>query len=241
VTEESQKGNSYYMDLIIGGFKEALNLLVHLDRESLSITLRSLLVSGSAILISLLIGIPIGTLLGLSRFPGKRIIVSLINTGMGVPPVAVGLAVTLFLWRSGPLGWMNLLYTSTGMVIAQVIISLPIVTGISVAAIQNLNPNLCLQTLSLGANKWQLFIILICDARLPILAAIMAGFGSVISEVGAVMMVGGNIKGHTRVLTTAIVTETRMGHFNMAIALCIILLVISFLINLILTYVQQKR
>ena len=229
------------MDLIIDGIKESFNLLIHLDKESLNITLLSLFVSGSAIVISLLIGIPIGTLLGLNRFPGKRIVVSLINTGMGIPPVAVGLGVTLFLWRSGPMGWMDLLYTPAGMVAAQVIISLPIVTGISLAAIQNLNPNLRLQTLSLGANKWQLFIILIHEARLPILAAIMAGFGSVISEVGAVMMVGGNIKGHTRVLTTAIVTETRMGHFNMAIALCIILLIISFLINLILTYVQQKR
>ena len=229
------------MDLIIDGIKESFNLLIHLDKESLNITLLSLFVSGSAIVISLLIGIPIGTLLGLNRFPGKRIVVSLINTGMGIPPVAVGLGVTLFLWRSGPMGWMDLLYTPAGMVAAQVIISLPIVTGISLAAIQNLNPNLRLQTLSLGANKWQLFIILVHEARLPILAAIMAGFGSVISEVGAVMMVGGNIKGHTRVLTTAIVTETRMGHFNMAIALCIILLIISFLINLILTYVQQKR
>lgn len=229
------------MDLIIDGIKESFNLLIHLDKESLNITLLSLFVSGSAIVISLLIGIPIGTLLGLNRFPGKRIVVSLINTGMGIPPVAVGLGVTLFLWRSGPMGWMDLLYTPAGMVAAQVIISLPIVTGISLAAIQNLNPNLRLQTLSLGANKWQLFIILIHEARLPILAAIMAGFGSVISEVGAVMMVGGNIKGHTRVLTTAIVTETRMGHFNMAIALCVILLIISFLINLILTYVQQKR
>ena len=229
------------MDLIIDGIKESFNLLIHLDKESLNITLLSLFVSGSAIVISLLIGIPIGTLLGLNRFPGKRIVVSLINTGMGIPPVAVGLGVTLFLWRSGPMGWMDLLYTPAGMVAAQVIISLPIVTGISLAAIQNLNPNLRLQTLSLGANKWQLFIILVHEARLPILAAIMAGFGSVISEVGAVMMVGGNIKGHTRVLTTAIVTETRMGHFNMAIALCIILLIISFLINLILTYVQQKK
>lgn len=229
------------MDLILEGFKQAFNLLVHFDKETLKITLLSLFVSGTAIIISLLIGIPTGTFLGLSNFPGRKIIASLINTGMGIPPVVVGLFVTMFLWRNGPLGWTNLLYTPGGIIISQVIISFPIVAGISMAAIQNLNPEIKLQTISLGANRFQLFFILVREARIPLLAAIMAGFGSIISEVGAVMMVGGNIKGYTRVLTTATMMETRMGHFDIAIALAIILFTLSLVVNICLTYLQQKK
>jgi len=176
----------------------------------------------------------------LSDFPGKKIVVSMVNTGMGLPPVVVGLLVTILLWRSGPLGSLGLLYTPTAIVIAQALIATPIVTGITVAAIQHLPKNLRLQILALGATRLQMIRLLVKEARLPLLAAVMAGFGGVISEVGASLMVGGNIKGYTRVLTTATVMETSKGNFDLAIALGIILLLLTFAINLILTMVQQN-
>ena len=229
------------MDLIWEGSKQAFWLLAKGDSEVLRITLLSLQVSGLAVFVSLLLGIPVGFFLGLMRFPGRNLTISLVNTGMGLPPVVVGLFVTLFLWRSGPLGGFGLLYTPTAMVIAQVFIAFPIVTGLTVAAIQQLNPRLRLQLLALGASRIQLFWLLLREARLPLLAALMAGFGGVISEVGAVMMVGGNIKGQTRVLTTATVMETRMGHFEVAIALGLILLALAFAVNWALTWIQQSE
>ena len=229
------------MDLIWEGTKEAYRLLSMGDPEVIRITLLSLQVSGLAVFISLLLGIPLGSLLALVRFPGRNLIISLVNTGMGLPPVVVGLFVTLLLWRSGPLGIFELLYTPTAIVIAQVLIAFPIVTGLTVAAIQQLNPRLRLQLLALGASRTQLFLLLLREARLPLLAALMAGFGGVVSEVGAVMMVGGNIKGQTRVLTTATVMETRMGHFEIAIALGFILLSLIFAVNWVLTWIQQSE
>ncbi|MFH1228398.1 MAG: ABC transporter permease [Planctomycetota bacterium] len=228
------------MELIYQGIKEAFLLILKGDSEIIGITILSIVVSGSATLISMLIGVPLGAVIGLSRFRLKKFVISLINTGMGLPPVVVGLFVVLFLWRAGPLGFINLLYTPYAMAIAQVIIATPIVMGLSAAAIQQLPEKLKLQTLTLGANYCQMLWIMIKEARLPILAAIMAGFGGVISEVGAVMMVGGNIKGQTRVLTTATVMETRMGHLEIAIALGIILLAIAFIVNYALTRLQQK-
>lgn len=229
------------MDLIFEGIKKAFLLLVTLDPEVLGITFLSLKVSGIATLISLVIGISVGIAVALSRFPGKRIVVSLINTGMGLPPVVVGLFVTIFLWRNGPLGILGILYTPAAMIIAQAVIATPIVMGITVAAIQQLPPKLRLQILALGATRIQMFWILIREARLPLLAAVMAGFGGVISEVGASIMVGGNIKGYSRVLTTATVMETGRGNFDVAIALSVILLVLAYLINLILTHIQQRE
>jgi len=228
------------MDLIWEGIGQAFWLILQGDSEVLRITLLSLQVSGSAVLISLFLGIPLGTYLALARFPGRNLAVSLVNTGMGLPPVVVGLFVTLLLWRNGPLGILDLLFTPIAMIIAQVIIAAPLVTGLTIAAIQQLNPQLRLQLLALGASRLQLFWLLIREARLPLLAAIMAGFGGVISEVGAVMMVGGNIKGQTRVLTTATVLESRMGHFDLAIALGVILLLLSFFVNWALTWIQQQ-
>ncbi len=227
------------MELLIQGIIEALRLIVTLDREVLSITLLSLKVSGLATILSVLLGMGGGTALALSDFPGKRILVSMVNTGMGLPPVVVGLFVTLCLWRSGPFGFLELLYTPWAMVIAQCIIASPIVMGITIAAIQNLPPNLRLQILALGASRLQLYLLLLREARLPLLAAIMAGFGGVISEVGAAIMVGGNIKGQTRVLTTATVMESGKGNFHIAIALGLILLLLCFGINYLLTVVQQ--
>ncbi len=229
------------MDLILEGIKKAFWLLVTLDPEVLRITFLSLQISGTATLISLFIGISTGVMVALSRFTGRRIVVSLINTGMGLPPVVVGLFVTIFLWRNGPLGFLGILYTPAAMIIAQAVIATPIVMGITLAAIQQLPQKLRLQILALGATRLQMVWILIKEAKLPLLAAVMAGFGGVISEVGASIMVGGNIKGYSRVLTTATVMETSRGNFDIAIALGIILLLLAFCINYIITQIQQRH
>lgn len=229
------------MDLIYEGIKKAFWLLVSFDPEVIGITLLSVKVSGSATLISLVIGITVGASVALTRFPGRRIVVSLINTGMALPPVVVGLFVTISLWRNGPLGILGILYTPLAMIIAQAIIATPIVTGITLAAVQQLPAKLRLQILALGATRFQMLWILIKEAKLSLLAAVMAGFGGVISEVGASIMVGGNIKGYSRVLTTATVMETGRGNFDVAIALSIILLLLAYLINLVLTQIQQRE
>ena len=229
------------MGLILEGMKKAFWLLITFDPEVIRITFLSLRVSGTATFISLFFGISIGTAIALSNFSGRRIIVSLINTGMGVPPVVVGLFVTIFLWRNGPLGLLGILYTPAAMIIAQSIIATPIVMGITLAAIQQLPHKLRLQILALGATRLQMVWILIKEAKLPLLAAVMAGFGGVISEVGASIMVGGNIKGYTRVLTTATVMETSRGNFDLALALGMILLLFAFIINLVLTQIQQRE
>jgi tungstate transport system permease protein len=204
------------------------------------ITLLSLKVSGLATLISLLIGLPFGTMLALGKFPGRSFLLTVVNTGMALPPVVVGLAVAMALWRSGPFGGLNLIYTPAAIVIAQVIISAPVVTGLTAAALQHQDPRLQFQLLGLGASRTQMVFILWREARLPLLAALMAGFGAVISEVGASMMVGGNILHQTRVLTTAIVLETNKGDFSSALALGILLLAITFMINYALTWIQQR-
>lgn len=209
--------------------------------EILEISLLSLKVSGMAALIATIVGVPLGTLIGLKGFWGRKVVIALVNTGMGLPPVVVGLFVFLLLARYGPLGRFELLYTPTAMVMAEVIIATPLVVGVTLSAIQALDPNLKLQILSLGANWWQMFLVLAREARLALVAAVAAGFGAVISEVGAVLMVGGNIKGYTRVLTTAIVLETRQGHISQAIVLGIILLTIAFAINWVFTGIQQRR
>ena len=229
------------MELIWHGLLKAAELVFGLDGEVWSITWRSLQISGCATSVSLLIGIPLGIALALARFPGRNATVALINTGMGLPPVVVGLFVSIFLWRSGPLGFLELIYTPTAMIIAQVIIAFPIVAGLTMASFQSLDPKLALQLLGIGASKPQLLWLLCKEAKLPLLAAVMAGFGGVISEVGASMMVGGNIRGETRVLTTATVLETGKGNFEIAIALGLILLALTFAVNLLLTRIQQRE
>ena len=204
------------------------------------ITLLSLQVSTIATLVSLLIGLPFGTWLALGRFRGRSFLLSIINTGMALPPVVVGLVVAMTLWRSGALGSLKLIYTPWAIIIAQTIISAPVVTGLTAAALEALDPRLQQQLLGLGASRLQMIWHLWREARLPLLAALMAGFGSVISEVGASMMVGGNIKGQTRVLTTAIVLETSKGEFEKALALSALLLTLTYLVNLALTSIQQK-
>lgn len=209
--------------------------------EIFKITTLSLQISGIATGISLLMGLPLGTLLALGKFPGRSLLLSLINTGMGLPPVVVGLFVAMMLWRSGPFGDLRLIYTPTAIVIAQVIIAFPVVAGLTASSLQALDPRLQLQLRGLGASTPQMIWMLWREARLPLLAALMAGFGAVISEVGASMVVGGNIRFQTRVLTAAIVLETGKGQFEMAIGLSILLLTITFLINWALTAIQQKN
>lgn len=208
--------------------------------EIFSITVLSLQVSALATVVSLLIGLPLGTWLALGNFRGRAFLLSVINTGMALPPVVVGLVVAMMLWRSGPLGDLRLIYTPWAIVIAQTVIAAPVVTGLTAAALQSLDPRLSQQLLGLGASRGQMVWRLWREARLPLLAALMAGFGSVISEVGASMMVGGNIKGQTRVLTTAIVLETSKGDFDQALALGALLLTLTYLINLGLTWIQQR-
>jgi tungstate transport system permease protein len=229
------------MDLVADGLVKALQLLLSFDPEVLGITLLSLQVSLAATAISVMVGVSAGTAIALASFPGKRLAVSLVNTGMGMPPVVVGLLVTMFLWRSGPLGGLGLLYTPWAIVLAQAVIATPIVMGVTIGAVQGLPPALRLQILALGATRPQLVWLLLREARLPLLAGVMAGFGGVISEVGASLMVGGNIRGSTRVLTTATVMETGRGNFDVAIALSAILLLVTLLVNYLLTRVQQRE
>ena len=229
------------MDVLVEGARQAVALLLGGDREILGVLWLSLQVSSAATLIALLLGIPAGAVLALSRFPGRTLVVSAVNTGMGLPPVVVGLFVTILLWRSGPLGGWEILYTPAAIILAQALIASPIVTGITLAAVQNVPAKFRLQLIALGASRPQMVWVTLREARLPMLAAVMAGFGGVISEIGASLMVGGNIKGHTRTLTTAMVLETGKGNFEIAIALSILLLLLVFGINWALTAIQQRR
>jgi tungstate transport system permease protein len=229
------------LDLIGDGIAKAAWLLMSADREVIGITLLSLRVSVVATAMSLVVGIPAGTAIALGRFPLRSVVISLINTGMGLPPVVVGLFVSILLFRSGPLGVLDLLYTPEAIVIAQVIIALPIVTGLTLAAVQHIPAKFRLQMLAVGASRVQLLWLLLRQARMPMLAAVMAGFGGVVSEIGASMMVGGNIRNHTRVLTTATVMETGKGNFDVAIALSLLLLAITFAVNYALTWIQQRQ
>jgi tungstate transport system permease protein len=229
------------VEIIAQGIAKAIELVLTFDAEVWSITWLSLKVSGCATLISLLLGVPLGIALASTRFPGRAVVAALVNTGMGLPPVVVGLFVSIFLWRSGPLGFLELIYSPSAMVIAQVIIAFPIVAGLTMASFQSLDPKLTLQLLGIGASRPQLLWLLCKEAKLPLLAAVMAGFGGVISEVGASMMVGGNIRSETRVLTTATVLETGKGNFEIAIALSLILLALTFAINFFLTRIQQRE
>jgi tungstate transport system permease protein len=228
------------MGLIWEGIRNAILLIFGGYSEVWEITLLSLQVSLLATGISLIIGLPLGTWLAMGQFKGRHFFLSVINTGMALPPVVVGLWVSILLWRSGLLGDLHLIYTPAAMVIAQTIIAAPMVTGLTVIALQQLNPRLRLQLLGLGASQTQMILALWKQARLPLLAALMAGFGAVISEVGASMMVGGNILNQTRVLTTAIVLETGKGEFAMAMALGFILLFLAYLVNATLTWIQQR-
>ena len=215
-------------DILSGGFADLIEVIIF-----------TLQVSGTATIISIVLGLPAGLWLALNDFPGKKAVLSVVNFGMGLPPVVVGLFVSLLLWRYGPLGSLGIMYTPTAMIMAQSVIASPIIAGLSFAAIGALPPNLRLQLLSLGATRRQAGWMLIKEAKLGLLAAVMAGFGGVVSEIGASMMVGGNIKGQTRVLTTATVMEVGKGNYDLAIALSLVLLLLSYGVVAALTFAQN--
>jgi len=227
--------------LIWEGIKEGFRLLMEGDAEVYGVALRSLMVSGLATLVGVALGGALGLLLALREFPGRGLLLTVVNTGMALPPVVVGLVVYLVLARDGPLGGLGLLFTPAAMVVAQAVLVTPIVAGLTAAGLQSLHPLLRLQELALGASRWQYVWLLLREACLTFLAAVMLGFGVAIHEVGASLMVGGNIKGETRVLTTTIVLETARGELERAIALSFILLGLMYLAMLGLTYAQQRR
>jgi len=229
------------MDLIWDGIREALRLIFTGNGEVYEIVLLSLTVSGAATGMALVIGLSMASLLAFRAPPGRTLVLSFLNSGMALPPVVAGLVVAVMLWRTGPLGQLHLLYTPAAIVVAQAVIATPVVTALSAAALQTLHPRLRLQILALGASRWQAAWLLFREARLPLLAAVMAGFGAAISEVGATIMVGGNIKGSTRTLTSATVLEVQRGNFETAMALSFILLALVYAVNLYLTVLQQRR
>lgn len=229
------------MEDLIQGIIQAFEIILSLNRALYEIIWLSLSVSGIALVFSTLLGIPLGVVMALARFPGRRLFTALLYTGMGFPPVVIGLFVYLMLSRSGPAGDLGWLFTSNAMIVAQTIISFPLVAGFTMAAVMGVDPNLRRQLLSLGATPWQATVTTLFEAKIGVVVAIVAGFGAIISEVGAVLLVGGNIEGKTRVLTTAIVLETQKGNFDLAIALGIVLLFLSFLINAALLRLQGKE
>ena len=229
------------MDLIWDGIREAFRLIFTGNGEVYEIVLLSLTVSGAATGFALVIGLSMASLLAFRPPPGRTLVLSFLNSGMALPPVVAGLIVAVMLWRTGPLGQLHLLYTPAAIVVAQAVIATPVVTALSAAALQTLHPRLRLQILALGASRWQAAWLLFREARLPLLAAVMAGFGAAISEVGATIMVGGNIKGSTRTLTSATVLEVQRGNFETAMALSFILLALVYAVNLYLTVLQQRR
>jgi tungstate transport system permease protein len=228
------------MDSLISGLTKAFSLILHLNPELFGIIFLSLKVSGLALVMATLFGLPTGAILGLSRFPGRSASVSLLNTLMGLPPVVVGLFVYLLLSRKGPLGFMGLLYSPPAMIIAQTILAFPIVASLCHSAVVNVDPIIRQAAITLGATPGQVTIKIIREARYGIMSAIIAAFGRVMAEVGAILIVGGNIAGYTRVMTTTIALETDKGNFELALALGIILLSISFVINALLHGIQRK-
>jgi tungstate transport system permease protein len=228
------------MDSILSGFSQAFTLILHLNPELFGIIFLSLEVSGIALLIAIVVGLPAGSLLGLKKFPGRGLAVSTMNTFMGLPPVVVGLLVYLLLSRRGPIGFLGLLYTPSAMVIAQTILAIPIVTALCHSAVANVDPLIRQAARTLGATQTQETLAVIHEARYGIYSAVIAAFGRVMAEVGAILIVGGNIAGYTRVMTTTIALETDKGNFELALALGIILLAISFIVNASLHAVQRK-
>jgi tungstate transport system permease protein len=228
------------METILEGFRKAFSLIFNLDAELLGIIFLSLKVSGIALIIAAAIGLSLGALMGLKRFPLRGIIISVMNTFMGLPPVVVGLFLYLILSRSGPLGFMGLLYTPSAMVMAQSILAFPIVASLCHSAVVSVDPIIKQSSMTLGATPFQVTITIMKEARYGIMSGIIAAFGRVMAEVGAVLMVGGNIAGYTRVMTTTIALETDKGDFELALALGIILLTLSFIVNMGLHLIQRK-
>jgi tungstate transport system permease protein len=226
--------------IYVEALQEGWELLTSGTFDIWAIIVTSLRVSGAATVIALLIGIPVGTFVGLKRFVGRNVALLVFNSGMGMPPVFVGLIVAMALSRRGPFGDLALLYSQTAMVIAQVIIATPVVMAITAAAVSAVPRALRLQSRSLGAQTWRVTLLTLREARMGLIAAVAAGFGSIISEVGAVQMVGGNLEGETRVMTTAIVQYTRMGRYGYALSLALVLMAIVIAVNIVLTGMQTS-
>ena len=228
------------MASIIDSFSKALSLILNLDKELLGIIFLSIKVSGTALVIATFIGLPLAAFVGLKKFPLKGLLISILNTFMGLPPVVVGLFVYLLLSRSGPLGFLALLYTPSAMIIAQTILAFPIVASLSHSAIVGVDPIIRQASRTLGATPLQISMTIIREARYGIMSGVIAAFGRVMAEVGAILIVGGNIAGYTRVMTTTIALETDKGNFELALALGTILLAISLVINMALHLIQKK-
>ncbi len=227
--------------MFFSALQQAVQLIFDGNSELWQIVLLSLFVSGTALLLSALIGIPTGAWLGLRQFRGHRWLTAFVYTGMGFPPVVIGLIVYLLLSRRGFAGDLNWLFTPQAMILAQTILAVPLVAGVTMTAVRGVSQNLRLQLRSLGATEWQISHTILSEARYGVIVGLVAGFGAAISEVGAVMLVGGNIDGRTRVLTTAIVLETRRGNFDLALALGIILLFLAFITNILAVRYQASR
>ena len=219
------------MELLWEALSAAAGLILHADAELLRIAMLSLAVSGGATLLAAVLGIPLGAALHLLRFRGRRALALVVSTGMGLPPVVVGLLVTMLLWRSGPFGALRLLYTPPAMVLAQLLVALPFVAGFTIVALSLLDESLTEALRTDGADDWRVGIELLRATWPQVLVAVAAGFGRAISEVGASLMVGGNIVGQTRIFTTAIALETGKGEFALALALGFILLALALLVN----------
>jgi len=228
------------MQLFVDAWAEGLSNLASGSVGVWVIVRASLLLSGTATALALLIGLPVGYIVGTKRFIGRRAALVIFNAGMGLPPTVVGLIVAMSFSRRGPLGYLNLLYTQPAVVVAQLIIAVPVVMAISAAAVSSVPRELTLQARSLGAGAWRVGLLTLSEARMGLLAAVAGGFGAIISEVGAAQMVGGNLEGDTRVMTTAMVQFTRQGRYGPALALAVVLMAIVIFVNIMLTGLQTS-
>lgn len=228
------------MDFIFVGFRQAFDLIVSFDREVFGIAFLSLWVSTAATLLASMVGVPLGFVIGATRFPGKHLTITFFNTLMSFPTVVVGLLVFAFISRQGPLGFLGILFSPAAMVIGQFILAIPIITALTVAAVHGVDRRARVTALTLGANRIQAGITVLTEARFALMAAIISGFGRIVGEVGSAIMLGGNIRNYTRTITTAIALETSKGDFGFAIALGIILMIISFSVNILFRYFQQR-
>ena len=228
------------MEYLLEALATALKLIFSFDSEVLKCAFVSLQVSSIAVLLAALVGLPLGFLIGMNEFSGKKTLITFFNTMMSLPTVVVGLLVFSFISRQGPLGVLGLLFTPAAMIIGQFILATPIITALSISAVQSIDPRIMITARTLGANSYQLGRTLILEARFAVMAAIIAGFGRVIGEVGSAMMLGGNIKGYTRTITTAIALETSKGEFALGLALGVVLLTVAFSVNALFGFVQRR-
>ena len=229
------------MNEIIDGFIQAIELILSLDPEVISITLLTLEVSIASTLLAVIIAIPLANIIYFNEFKGKKSIINIIQTLYSIPTVLVGLLVFLMISRSGPFGWLGLLFSPAGIVIGQTILILPIITGLTISSLKGVGPEIKDLSLSLGASSFQMIKTIMKEAKYAIFSAIILGFGRAISEVGVAMMIGGNIRGYTRVITTTMSLETQKGNIEFSIALGIILLAIALIINLLLNYFRDRK